>query len=251
MIKNKKLFVVLVFAFILLLSCFLFGCTNVGGKLSEEEQEKQLLLADINDFIKFMKTYTPGEMDENGYSSEFWDIKFVAGDKWIMSEEDVLNDASLSGKKLMLDEAKLKFKEKGIEDDVISAWEKACYADYEMCAYYPESNYSFGGDSNKIIGTCSVSVMSTYNGNDELSVEQYFDGVKAELGMNDLVINEQQLGNEMYKYIDVPTTNDKGELITRTYVKVDNHMLLTICCKWLSGSDVVLESFLEQISAYK
>lgn len=224
----KELFISL--AVIAALGAIVTFFTGGFGKSATEQ--------DIDNYINNFD-YIPGISDENGYSSEYWNIKFTPGENFTMFTESEISENTEIYRNDAVEETTAILKDRGLTDKMIKKVLDASYFAYETGALYTDDNTA---------GVIQIWVEAAY-GYDEMSVEEYVSDYDEVLETNLTKGTETIAGLEFVKIAG--DTTDQGMKIHSVFLTTKKDgIFLSVLCQYLNDADYVYDKMLECISTY-
>lgn len=218
----------------------------IGEKIGEEAVETVIENSadkEIEKYIEHMENYVPGEMTDSSYQSEFWGLRFDTNDSWIMYTEDEREASSAQVRESAVSSGMASVEGQDVSQELLDKMFDSMYASTEMGALYTEDGY--------YLADCFVNVMGIY-GLDDTTEDEIFNGIVEGMRLQDpdVETGEYEIAGETYKMAKVQVNIDETDLESYMFMRVKDGMMCSINCKYVVGYDYVLDSFVEQMSAY-
>lgn len=218
----------------------------VGGFFGEFTAKNMMdnnLEKDVKKFEERIEEYVPGYCDGNEYVSEKFGFRFTIDENWVPYSEEDLKTSSKNVKASATASALESLKKDGVPQELRDTYEEAIYAATEMGALYVEDDM--------YVGEMTVGVLSMY-GAEEISVDEYANGIKAGLSAN-AQMSDAFIAGSAYKVLNAKITDVNGvDTTVKMYIKIEDGMICMIVCRVMEGyEEKVFEAFENGISAYK
>lgn len=236
--KKKRGLIASIIIAVLAVSIGQFAGKAVVNMQMGNEAERE-----IEEFIEFVEQYNGGICNENGYASEFWNLRFEANDSWVMhtdAERAALTAQMQSSGESSMREAAMG---KNVSEELLDRLMNAYYAETEMAAAYEEYGY--------YVGELVMNVISLSDFVD-MTDKELLQEMEGQLGgmVADIQYGDQMIAGEKYASMSMVIPSEGGNLEGKIFLKIKDGMLSTITIKYFEGFEYVLDSFLEQCSSY-
>lgn len=201
---------------------------------------------ELNEIIEenegLIDSYESGMLNDASYESEFWNLKFDFSDGWTSYTSEELASATEVIQQSAYASGMASVGDQNVDEDLIQQMFDSMYIQAEMGATYEEDGV--------IAGECTVSVMGGA-GYEDMDIDTIVDGNAASVAgqMDGLETGTETIAGQEYKYLKVTIPSNGFDINSYSYFAKKGDMICNINCKYITGYENVLESFLDKMGA--
>lgn len=205
-------------------------------------ENKKELNEMIEDNEEINGSYESGSLSSESYESEFWNLKFDFTDGWTSYTDEELKNATEMIQQSAYSSGMASVEGENVDESLVQQMFDSMYIQAEMGATYEEEGI--------IAGECTMSVMGGAGYGDMDIDTMIADNTAAMAGMAEgLETGTQTIAGQEYSYFKIIIPGEGFDITSYSYFTKKDDMICTINCKFITGYENVLDSFLAKMES--